>query len=119
MIRMFRLPSCAEFWVVNPQAGTLSDETSNPVQLPTESAAGPLCLHLTMYFYPCFTLFLFLCFDHIDGRAFDAIGVPVRALDSDISRRLLAVRADKDVSFQSNKTVLDTTWVNATLLKQE
>jgi hypothetical protein len=61
-------------------------------------------------------------FSAIGGKALDAGNVPVGRLEQQkVSRRLqvLAIRADKNASFHSNKMILDTTWVNATLLKQE
>ena len=75
-----------------------------------------------MYLHQFVISFCLASFNVIGGKVLDAGDVPVGRLEQQkVSRRLqaLAIRADKHASFQSNKMILDTTWVNATLLKQE
>jgi hypothetical protein len=97
--------------------GIFSEKTSSLEQRPYQ-VSGRTALCSAMYLHQFIVSFCLVSFDVVGGRALDATGVPVGRLEAQkVPRRLLAVRAD--ASFQSNKMVLDTTWVNATLLKQE
>jgi hypothetical protein len=62
-----------------------------------------------MGFYPFVTTLYLASLDTVSGGALVAPAMSV----------LPRQQQNNHVSFHSDKTVLDTTWVNATLLKQE